>query len=220
MGTALRKAAPAFAFLLLALWPAPSHSLEEASARTVPSPEAENGVPAVVANLPAPMANLPAPMANVPAAMDNVPAAMDNVPAPVDRVLVIKSQRLLLLLRGGEAVRKFRVALGANPVGPKEQEGDKRTPEGNYVLDWRTTDSKYYKSIHISYPGEGDVARAEARGVSPGGLIMIHGLPEEMEWMGPLHRLFDWTNGCIAVTNAEMDEIWEMVPDGTPIEIR
>jgi len=199
MGTALRKAAPAFAFLLLALWPALAHPLEEASARTTPSPEAENGAPA---------------------AMANIPAAMANVPAPVDRVLVIKSQRLLLLLKGEETVRKFRVALGANPVGPKEQEGDKRTPEGTYVLDWRTTDSKFYKSIHISYPGEGDIAKAEAMGVSPGGYIMLHGLPEEMEWMGSLHRLFDWTNGCIAVTNAEMDEIWELVPDGTPIEIR
>lgn len=192
MGTALKKAALAFAFFLLALWPVLSHSFEETSAQAPPSPpEVDGAAPAV-----------------------------DGLPAPVDKVLVLKSRRLLILLKGDETVRQYRIALGANPVGPKEQEGDERTPEGVYVLDWRNSDSKYYKSIHISYPSEDDVARAEARGASPGGYVMLHGLPEKMEWMGSLHRLFDWTDGCIAVTNAEMDEIWELVSDGTLIEIR
>jgi murein L,D-transpeptidase YafK len=141
-------------------------------------------------------------------------------PVYADRVLVNKAERRLELLRRGRPLRSYRIALGANPDGHKLSEGDKRTPEGRYVLDWRNPWSKFYKSIHISYPNEKDVENAEEAGVSPGGLIMIHGLPMETEWVGELHALKDWTDGCIAVTNAEMDEIWAMVKDGTPIEIR
>ncbi len=144
---------------------------------------------------------------------------MPAEPAQVDRVLVLKSERELRLLAGGQTLRAYPVALGSAPDGPKRQIGDGRTPEGLYVLDWRNPDSRFYRSIHISYPGPADRERARQLGVDPGGAIMIHGLPNGKGWIGPEHTRFDWTDGCIAVTNAEMDEIWAMVADGTPIEI-
>ncbi|MRR54931.1 MAG: hypothetical protein EG822_10545 [Deltaproteobacteria bacterium] len=137
-----------------------------------------------------------------------------------DKVVVIKKKRLLLLVRGGEILRSYRVAIGRNPVGTKTRQGDNRTPEGRYVLDRRNSRSKFYRSIHISYPNSADISRAQQRGVSPGRDIMIHGLPRNYEDVGDLHTVTDWTKGCIAVTNAEIDEIWTFVPDGTPIEIK
>ena len=137
----------------------------------------------------------------------------------VDRVLVLKGERELRLLAGARTVRAYRVALGPAPAGPKRQLGDGRTPEGVYVLDWRNPGSRFHRSIHISYPGPADRERARQLGVDPGGAIMIHGLPNGKGWIGPEHARFDWTDGCIAVTDAEMDEIWAMVEDGTPIEI-
>jgi murein L,D-transpeptidase YafK len=137
-----------------------------------------------------------------------------------DRVLVLKSRRLLFLLNRERTIKKYRIALGDNPEGHKLREGDERTPEGNYYLDWRNPDSRFHKSIHISYPDENDIARSEELGVPPGGNIMIHGVAEGVRWMGAFHWMFDWTDGCIAVTNTEMDEIWGLVEDGTPIEIR
>jgi murein L,D-transpeptidase YafK len=104
-------------------------------------------------------------------------------------------------------------------VGAKERQGDAKTPEGRYVIDWHNPQSKYRRSLHISYPGPADRERAAARGIDPGGDIMIHGLAPKFAHYGRRHRLFDWTNGCIAVTNEEMDEIWGMVKDGTPIII-
>ena len=112
------------------------------------------------------------------------------------------------------------MALGFTPHGPKQYQGDGRTPEGRYVLDWRNDESEFYRSIHVSYPSAEDLARAQARGVSAGGNIMIHGLPNGLDDIGPDHVKWDWTEGCIAVTNAEMDEILSIVDDGTPIEIR
>src|SRR3546814_6719067 len=100
------------------------------------------------------------------------------------------------------------------------QRGDNRTPEGEYVLGGRNAGSRFYKSIHISYPNEADRISARERGVNPGGSIMIHGVPPDLTDLGADHRLWDWTNGCIAVTNGEMDEIWNLVDSGTPIEIR
>ncbi len=142
-------------------------------------------------------------------------------PAPgVDYVLIDKSDRTLALIQNGRPIRTFRVALGFAPNGHKYNEGDGRTPEGTYTIDWRNPNSRFYRSLHINYPNEADKARARALGRSPGGAIMIHGLPNHMSWAGPLHRLYDWTNGCIAVTNREMDVIWRMVPDGTPVMIR
>lgn len=138
----------------------------------------------------------------------------------VDKVVVIKSKRLLMLLKEGEIFKAYRIALGKNPSGHKIKAGDQRTPEGSYIIDSRNARSKFYRAIHISYPNESDVSNAQRRGVSPGGSIMIHGLPNGFSRVGKLHRVQDWTDGCIAVTNTEMEEIWEYVADGTPIEIK
>ena len=148
------------------------------------------------------------------------PARPVATPRKADRVLVEKSKRELHLMHEGEAFRTYRVALGTQPRGHKMQQGDNRTPEGEYVLGARNPGSRFYKSIHISYPNAADRASARARGVDPGGAIMIHGVAPEIVDLGPDHRLWDWTNGCIAVTNQEMDEIWAFVDRGTPIEIR
>ncbi len=136
-----------------------------------------------------------------------------------DAVLVSKKERKLYLLRDGAAYRDYSIALGGNPVGHKQQEGDQKTPEGDYVLDWRNPQSAFHLSLHVSYPNEVDRAAAEARGVSPGGLIMIHGQRNGFGWLGVLVQMRDWTDGCIAVTNVAMEEIWRAVPDGTPIHI-
>jgi murein L,D-transpeptidase YafK len=136
-----------------------------------------------------------------------------------DRVVVRKGARTLELYRGSELLRKYSIALGPNPIGHKLQEGDGRTPEGQYVLDYRNPKSSFHKSLHVSYPAPADSAAARSRGVSPGGLIMIHGVRNGLGFVGRFHRLFDWTDGCIAVTDAEIEEIWRTVPDGTPIVI-
>ncbi|WP_225000131.1 murein L,D-transpeptidase family protein [Cesiribacter sp. SM1] len=136
-----------------------------------------------------------------------------------DKVLVLKARREMQLLKEGRVLKTYKIAMGDQPVGHKQQEGDERTPEGRYTLDWRNSKSAYHKSIHISYPSEQDKARAKRLGVSPGGDIMIHGMAKKMAWIGALHTAKDWTNGCIAVTNEEMDEIWAMVKNGTEIEI-
>ncbi|MDR7222487.1 L,D-transpeptidase family protein [Aminobacter aminovorans] len=137
----------------------------------------------------------------------------------VDLVRVDKSERRLELLSGDKVVRSYAIALGANPLGHKAREGDERTPEGRYVLDWRNPVSGYYRSIHISYPNADDVAAAKRAGVEPGGMIMIHGQPNGYGWWSWLMQMFDWTNGCIAVTDEDMAEVWQMVANGTPIEI-
>jgi murein L,D-transpeptidase YafK len=141
-------------------------------------------------------------------------------PAIADQVLVLKSARRLLLLRDDRVLHSFAIALGRNPVGAKERQGDGRTPEGRYRLDWRNPQSRFYRSIHISYPDGEDRARARDLGVSPGGAIMIHGLPNGLAEIGADHARFDWTDGCIAVTNEEMDVIWRSIENGTPIVIR
>jgi murein L,D-transpeptidase YafK len=138
----------------------------------------------------------------------------------VDRVVVRKSDRRLILYAGGQAIATYRVALGRDPTGHKTWQGDSRTPEGVYSLDYRNEDSRFYRSIHISYPNEADLAAAVAADVPPGGNVMIHGLPNGRGWIGPIYNLHDWTDGCIAVTNSDIEEIWNAVPDGTPIEIR
>lgn len=148
--------------------------------------------------------------------------ADDRLPsnARADRVLVLKKERKLTLLANGQTLKTYAISLGGDPVGPKTREGDHKTPEGMYVLDRRNPKSRFHRSIHISYPGAHDRANAQTYGVSPGGDIMIHGLPNGYGWLRSTHRLHDWTDGCIAVTNDEIDEIWRAVPDGTPIEIR
>ena len=137
-----------------------------------------------------------------------------------DRVVVLKRERTLQLYKEGKLIKSYKVALGGNPVGPKTRQGDHKTPEGNYVLDSHNAHSQFYKSIHISYPSARDRAQARPAGVSPGGDVFVHGLPNGYGWIGAGHRAKDWTDGCIAVTNQEIDEIWRAVPDGTPIEIR
>ena len=129
------------------------------------------------------------------------------------QIVVHKSRREMLLLRGQSILRSYRISLGRDPVGHKLQEGDGRTPEGRYTIDRRNPKSKYHLSLHISYPEAHDIARAREAGVDPGGDIMIHGLKDCQPDPS------DWTQGCIAVTNEAMDEIWDLVPDGTPIEI-
>jgi murein L,D-transpeptidase YafK len=146
--------------------------------------------------------------------------AADDSVAKADQVIVIKGQRTLTLLSRGKTLRTYKVALGGSPVGAKEQQGDHKTPEGHYILDRRNANSRFYKSIHVSYPSKQDDERAARRGVSPGGDIMVHGLPNGFGWLDATHRAMDWTDGCIALTNAEMDEIWNLVAIGTPIEIR
>ncbi|HET7585364.1 MAG TPA: L,D-transpeptidase family protein [Gemmatimonadaceae bacterium] len=137
-----------------------------------------------------------------------------------DRVVIDKSDHLMTLYAGGQPVRRYRVALGFEPEGDKLQRGDGRTPEGVYRIDWANPDSRYHLSLHISYPDRADVKAARMRGVSPGGDIMIHGLPNGLGDIGAAHLQTDWTDGCIAVTNEEMDEIWRTVPVGTVVEIR
>jgi murein L,D-transpeptidase YafK len=141
-------------------------------------------------------------------------------PLVADRILVEKSRRRLTLIRHGVPVRTYQVALGQNPVGDKERRGDMRTPEGVYRIEARVAQSRFHLALRISYPDAAHVERARSLGVSPGGDIMIHGLPNGQESVGAAHREYDWTEGCIAVTNAEIEEIWRAVPLGTVIEIR
>ncbi|MBT8096399.1 MAG: L,D-transpeptidase family protein [Woeseia sp.] len=135
-------------------------------------------------------------------------------------VIVEKAARKLHLMRDGQALRTFEVALGVAPLGNKEEEGDARTPEGRYILDLRNPDSDFFLSIRISYPNDDDRRRARQKGVNPGGQIMIHGQPNVPTYSDGYYRNEDWTNGCIAVSNSDMIDIWLMTPDGTPIEIR
>lgn len=137
-----------------------------------------------------------------------------------DRVIVHKSQRKMMLKKDGKVLRSYKIALGSNPIGHKIYEGDGRTPVGDYKLTWRNPESKYHLSINISYPDIVDRAVARNVGHPPGGFIMIHGLPNGRTAQDVDHPNADWTDGCIAVTNEEMEEIWEMVNDGTPITIR
>lgn len=136
-----------------------------------------------------------------------------------DHVVVKKSARVLELYRGGELIRSYPVSLGRTPRGPKQQAGDGRTPEGPYRLDYRKLDSSFHRALHISYPGKDDVAAAIVRGVDPGRLIMVHGMKNGLGWIGRAHRAVDWTDGCVAVTDREIEEIVSVVPDGTPITI-
>ena len=137
-----------------------------------------------------------------------------------DRVLVEKASRRLTLLRKGTALKTYRVALGRASVGPKEQEGDQRTPEGHYLIDFHKEDSDFHRALHVSYPEQRDVDQAVAHGIPAGCDIMIHGIRNGLGWIGAFHRRTDWTAGCIAVTDFEIEEIWRAVPDGTPIEIQ
>lgn len=137
-----------------------------------------------------------------------------------DYILVVKSERKLYLLKRGEVLRSFHVALGLLPDGPKQREGDFRTPEGLYSLETKNPDSDYFLSIKLSYPNEQDRTRAKRLGIDPGGQIMIHGQPNEPRYDESRYLEWDWTDGCIAVSNSDMVDIWLMTEEETPIEIR
>lgn len=136
-----------------------------------------------------------------------------------DKVLIEKKDRRLSLILNGRVLKAYRIALGGDPNGPKVRQGDNKTPEGTYVIDGRNRDSSYHLSLHISYPNERDRQRAKELGVSPGGDIMIHGLKNGFSQVGDLHTGVDWTKGCIAVTDQEIEEIERLVPNGTVVEI-
>ena len=138
----------------------------------------------------------------------------------IDKVLVLKSERRLQLISRGEPLKTYRISLGKQPKGTKEREGDSKTPEGLYWLDWRKVSDRFILAMHISYPNISDAARARREGVSPGGMIMIHGTPINDDYPEGYFHTLDWTDGCIAMRNNDMREVWEMVKDGTLIEIR
>lgn len=147
------------------------------------------------------------------------PARAENFPM-ADAVLVEKAARKLHLLRNGKPFRTFDIKLGMAPIGDKEREGDQKTPEGRYLLDGRNPDSDFFLSIHISYPNAVQRRAARSRGDDPGGAIMIHGQPNVPTYSAAYYAQEDWTNGCIAVSNSDMIDIWLMTPEDIPIEIR
>jgi len=138
----------------------------------------------------------------------------------IDRIVVEKSARRLSIFRDGNQIKTYRIALGRNPVDAKREEGDMKTPEGIYKIDGRNPRSSFHLALHVSYPSEEDAERAAARGVSAGFDIMIHGIQNGRGWIGAFHRWNDWTAGCIAVTDEEIEELWRVTPDGATIEIR
>lgn len=149
------------------------------------------------------------------------PAVLQGGEFPVaEKVVIEKAARKLHLFQNGKAFRTFRIALGIRPTGDKKREGDFKTPEGKYVLDKRNSNSDFFLSIHVSYPDSTDLREANALGVNPGGAIMIHGQPNEPTRSEAYYRTQDWTNGCIAVSNSDMIDIWLMTDENTPIEIR
>ena len=137
-----------------------------------------------------------------------------------DKIIVEKSVRQLSLYAQGQLLKTYNVSLGFQPEGKKQQESDGRTPEGVYAIDYKNPDSHYHLSLHVSYPDANDSKNAEKLGVSAGGNIMIHGMKNGYSYIGKFHRFKDWTAGCIAVTDNEMDEIWQAVDEGTIIEIK
>ena len=139
---------------------------------------------------------------------------------PINLVRVLKSDHKLQLLTDGKVIQEFHVVLGGSPKGHKRQEGDEKTPEGAYTLDYKKSDSAFHRAIHISYPNAKDIALAKTRGVNPGGQIMIYGQKNGLAWLSFLNQRFNWTNGCIALSDEDMDSVWTLVTEGTPIEIR
>jgi murein L,D-transpeptidase YafK len=136
-----------------------------------------------------------------------------------DLVRVFKSERKIQLIAKGQVIREFPIALGGKPVGHKRQSGDQHTPEGEYILDYKKSDSAFHKAIHISYPNPTDIENARKAGILPGGQIMIHGQKNGFGWLAFLTQRFDWTNGCVALSNKDMDEVWNLVDVKTPIEL-
>jgi murein L,D-transpeptidase YafK len=151
----------------------------------------------------------------------DAPAQPLPMSAQADMLVVEKGQRQLTAYSHGDVLRVYTVSLGTVPVGPKTHQGDGRTPEGRYLIDYHNPLSGFHRALHIAYPSAVDSARARAGGgYDPGGEIMVHGLKNGLGWVGRAHRFVDWTVGCVALTNPEIEELYRIVPDGTPIEIR
>jgi murein L,D-transpeptidase YafK len=136
-----------------------------------------------------------------------------------DHVVVVKSAHTLTLYSRGQILKSYKIALGRGPAGPKDHQGDHKTPEGEYILDQKNLHSRFHLALHVSYPNAADRQRAQKESRDPGGAIMVHGVARGFGWLGSLQHQIDWTDGCIAVTNPEIEEIWRLVPVGTPIEI-
>ena len=151
-----------------------------------------------------------------------IPAAGIRIPRPTaaDSIVVYKRERTLILYNRGVPVKSYFIALGSQPVGDKQRKGDQRTPEGIFYINAHNPASKFHLALRISYPSDAHRARAAALGVDPGGDIMIHGLPKDFSEAGKAQSQNDWTNGCVAVSNQEIEEIWQAVPDGTPVQIK
>jgi murein L,D-transpeptidase YafK len=137
-----------------------------------------------------------------------------------DFLVVDKLERKLSAFSHGQLLRSYRVSLGRDPIGPKLRQGDRRTPEGSYIIDRHSPASAFHRALHVSYPSAAEASRAQAEGYDPGGDIMVHGIHNGLGWIGRAHRLIDWTVGCVAVTDPEIEELYRIVPDGTRIEIR
>lgn len=148
------------------------------------------------------------------------PLPRKRVKPTVDKVLIKKSKQALLLMEGKRVVKSYLISLGFSPKGHKERAGDGKTPEGRYYINGRNPRSRYHRSLKISYPNADDIARAKAKGVDPGSDIMIHGIEKKLCYLGKSHVTELWTRGCVVVTNQEIDEIWNLVPDGTVVEIQ
>jgi murein L,D-transpeptidase YafK len=155
--------------------------------------------------------------ASLPLSIDGQTTSLQK--AHADRIVVVKSTHTMTLYADGKPLKVYHVWLGRGRGNPKQQQGDNETPEGNYIISGRNAHSTAYKSLRISYPNAADRERARRLGVDPGGDIMIHGLPPGNDWVKAGQQLPDWTYGCIALTDAELDEVWALVPNGTPIEI-
>lgn len=142
-----------------------------------------------------------------------------SIASPADTIIIKKKQRKMELYAKEKLIKDYKISLGFSPLGPKQQEGDGKTPEGEYTISSKNPYSQFHLSLKVSYPNATDKKSAEEKGVSPGGDIMIHGLGKKFKYLGKLHTLHDWTLGCIAVTNDEIEEIWKLVKEGTVVKI-
>ena len=147
-------------------------------------------------------------------------ASVSQKTQQADRVVVIKSQHTMTLYSHGTAIKTYKVALGRGGLAPKEKSGDNLTPEGTYILDAKKTNSRFHLAFHVSYPNNADKDRAKKLGVNPGGDVEVHGVQNGLGLLGSIQHDFDWTEGCIALSNSEIDEFARLVPIGTPIEIK
>ena|ERR1700722_1393346 len=176
----------------------------------------------LAAPAPTPAQNIVGPSLSTESAQPAPPSPPLSLSAQIpiaDQIIVRKSERRLYLMRRGEVLRQYHVALGLMPAGPKERAGDFRTPEGHYQLTRRNPRSDYFLSIQVSYPNDADLRRARRQHVDPGGAIMVHGMPNSLRHNADYYASSDWTDGCIGMSNSDMVELWMMTQDNIPIEI-